>query len=99
MSPGSRSRNHPAPAQTTVALYLAAVAKVKTLVLVHKGFLKDQWAERVGQCLPGARVTEIQGDVCDTSGDVVVAMIQTLLSRRPPPETFEPFGLVIADGE
>lgn len=80
-----------------MALYLAAVAKTKTLVLVHKGFLKDQWRERVQQCLPGASVTEIQGDVCDTSGDVVVAMIQTLLSRRPPPATFAPFGLVIAD--
>lgn len=80
-----------------MALYLAAVAKVKTLVLVHKGFLKEQWVERVGQCLPGARVTEIQGDVCDTSGDVVVAMIQTLLSRKPSPETFQDVGLVIAD--
>lgn len=83
--------------QTTTALYLAAEVGKKTLVLVHKSFLKDQWAERVAQYLPAARVTAIQGDECDTSGDVVVAMIQTLVSRRYPPSTFEPFGLVVVD--
>lgn len=83
--------------KTLCALYLASVVKKKVLVLVHKAFLKDQWVERVGQFLPGARVTQVQGDVCDTSGDVVVAMIQTLVSRRYPPATFAPFGLVVAD--
>lgn len=73
------------------------MVKKKTLVLVHKGFLKAQWAERVAQCLPGARVTEVQGDTCDTSGDIVVAMIQTLLSRKYPPETFAGVDLVIID--
>ena len=80
--------------KTTVALYLAAVVRKKTLVLVHKSFLKDQWIERVEQCLPGARVTVVQGNTIDTSGDVVVAMIQTVLSRRP---AFDDIGLVIAD--
>ncbi len=83
--------------KTLCALYLASVVKKKTLVLVHKAFLKDQWVERVGDFLPGARVTEVQGDVCDTSGDVVVAMIQTLVSRRYPPTTFSACGVVIID--
>ena len=83
--------------QTTTALYLASIVKKKTLVLVHKAFLKDQWAERVGQYLPGAKVTAVQGDVCDTSGDVVVGMIQTLLSRKYPADTFADVGLVIVD--
>jgi len=82
---------------TTCALYLAARLRKKALVLVHKAFLKDQWVERVDQCLPGARVTTIQGDACDTSGDVVVAMIQTLMSRKYPPATFADFGVVIID--
>jgi hypothetical protein len=82
---------------TTCALYLAARLRKKTLVLVHKAFLKDQWIERVGQCLPAARVTEVQGEVCDTSGDVVVAMIQTLISRKYDPARFEGFGLVVVD--
>ena len=80
-----------------MALYLAAQVKKKTLVLVHKAFLKDQWAERVRQFSPKSTVTTVQGDACDTSGDVVVALIQTLLSRKYDPSVFEPFGLVIAD--
>ena len=83
--------------KTTCALYLAAALGKKTIVLVHKAFLKDQWKERAAQYLPGCRVTEIQGDVCDTSGDVVVAMIQTLLSRKYPASTFAPFGLAVVD--
>lgn len=83
--------------KTTAALYLASRVKLKTLVLVHKSFLKDQWVERVGQCLPGARVSTIQGDECDTTGDVVVAMIQTLLSRKFPASTFAGVGLVVVD--
>lgn len=70
------------------------MVKKKTLVLVHKAFLKDQWVERVGQYLPAARVTTVQGDACDASGDVVVAMIQTLLSRK---YAFDDVGLVIVD--
>ena len=73
------------------------MVKKKTLVLVHKAFLKDQWVERARQFSPASTVTTIQGEACDTSGDVVVALIQTLLSRKYPPSTFEPFGLVIAD--
>lgn len=83
--------------KTTCALYLAAQVKKKTLVVVHTSTLKDQWAERVAQYLPGAKVTEIRGDVCDTSGDVVVAMIQTLVSRAYPAKVFEPFGVVCTD--
>lgn len=83
--------------KTVLALYLAARLRKKTLVLVHKAFLKDQWKERVAQCLPGATVSEVQGDTCDTSGDVVVAMIQTLVSRKYPPATFAGVGCVIVD--
>lgn len=80
--------------KTTVALYLASIVKKQTVVLVHKSFLKDQWVDRVHQCLPGARVTVIQGDNMDASGDVVVAMIQTVLSRKP---TLSNVGLTIID--
>jgi superfamily II DNA or RNA helicase len=42
-------------------------------------------------------VSCIQGDQCDTSGDVVLAMLQTLVSRKHPPSTFREFGLVVVD--
>jgi superfamily II DNA or RNA helicase len=83
--------------KTQVALYLAAQLRTKTLVVVHKSFLADQWAERVAQVLPGARVSRVQGDECDLGGDVVIAMIQTLVSRQYPASTFARCGLLIVD--
>lgn len=83
--------------KTATALYLASRLKTKTLVVVHKTFLKDQWRSRVAQFLPGATVSEVQGDVCDTSGDIVLAMVQTLVSRKYAPSTFESIGLVVVD--
>lgn len=68
--------------KTTMALNVASRLGVKTLVLVHTSTLKEQWKERIAQFLPGARVTEVQGAKSDTSGDVVVAMIQTLMRRQ-----------------
>lgn len=83
--------------KTTMALHLVCALKRKALVVVHTTMLKDQWKERIAQFVPAARVTEIQGSTCDTSGDVVVAMIQTLVSRAYPASTFEAFGVVVAD--
>jgi superfamily II DNA or RNA helicase len=81
--------------KTTVALYLAAALKKKTLVLVAKNFLKEQWAERAASFVPAAKVTFVQGHVWDESGDIVIAMMQTIASRRK--ICSERFGLVIAD--
>lgn len=67
--------------KTTTALHVAAALGVRVAVLVHKGFLADQWAERVAGVLPRARVSRVQGAEFDASGDVVVVMIQTLVSR------------------
>jgi superfamily II DNA or RNA helicase len=35
--------------KTVLSLYLAALFKVKTLVIVHKSFLLNQWKERAEQ--------------------------------------------------
>lgn len=83
--------------KTTMALHLACTLKKKTMVVVHTTMLKDQWKERIAQFVPAAKVTEIQGPVCDTSGDIIVAMIQTLVSRAYPPSTFDKIGVVMAD--
>jgi len=83
--------------KTTVALWLASRLRVKTLVLVHTSVLQEQWAQRVAQYLPGARVSYVRGGALDLSGDVVIAMIQTLVSRAYPPSTFDPCGLLLVD--
>lgn len=83
--------------KSTCALYLVSRVRKKTLVLVHKSFLKDQWVDRAKSVLPGCSVSVIQGAVCDTTGDITVAMIQTLVSRKFAPDTFDAYGLVIVD--
>jgi hypothetical protein len=83
--------------KTTCACFVAASLGVKTLVVVHKDVLRAQWAERVRQFLPGAAVSFVRGETCDTSGDVVIAMLQTLVSRRYAPDVFAACGLVCVD--
>jgi superfamily II DNA or RNA helicase len=84
--------------KTICALYIASVLKLPTLVLVHAGFLKEQWMERIATFLPNARVGTIQGDVCDVENkDIVVGMLQTISMRDIPSSIFARFGFVVVD--
>ena len=83
--------------KTTVALALAAELKVRTMVIVHKEFLANQWKERIGQFCPGSTIGRIQQDTFDIEKDIVIAMIQTLCSRENDPKAFDSIGLVIVD--
>jgi superfamily II DNA or RNA helicase len=88
--------------KTVMALKILEELKVKTLILVHKEFLMNQWVERIGEYLPDAKIGYIQGKTLDIRDkDIVLAMIQSLSDPRKdkdyPPEIFEGFGLVIAD--
>ena len=84
--------------KTTVALYVASHMAMKTLIIVHKEFLLNQWIEKIQQFLPTARIGKIQGDVIDVNNkDIVIGMLQSLSSKDYPAETFEGFGLTIID--
>jgi superfamily II DNA or RNA helicase len=84
--------------KTVCALNIIARLKVKTLIIVHKGFLLNQWVERIQQFLPGARVGRIQGKTIDMEGkDVVIGMLQSLSMKSYSPETFASFGLTVVD--
>ena len=84
--------------KTVCALYIASQLKLPTLVLVHSGFLKDQWIERISAFLPKARIGTIQGDVFDIEDkDIVVGMLQTIALKEHPPNHFKRFGFVIVD--
>ena len=37
----------PGRGKTVLAIWIAAKLKLKTLVIVHKSFLMDQWKERI----------------------------------------------------
>jgi len=84
--------------KTVMALKIISILSKKTLILVHKEFLMNQWIERIAEFLPSARVGKIQGQVFDVEGkDIVIGMIQTMYHREFPPDTFSCFGLTIID--
>ena len=84
--------------KTVIALNIIAELRKKTLVIVHKGFLLNQWIERIEQFLPGAKVGRIQGQIIDIEGkDIVIGMLQSLSMKEYPEELFASFGLTIVD--
>jgi len=88
----------PGKGKTVMALKIIDSLATKTLVVVHKSFLSNQWKERIEQFLPGARVGIIQGQLIDTDNkDIVIAMVQSLSMKEYPQSTFESFGLTIFD--
>lgn len=83
---------------TVMALKIVSLIKKKTLILVHKEFLMNQWIERIQEFLPNARVGKIQAQICDIEGkDIVLGMIQTMYNKEFPAELYAQFGLTIID--
>ena len=83
---------------TVMALNIISQIKKKTIILVHKEFLMNQWIERIEEFIPSARVGKIQATVFDIDDkDIVIGMIQTLYSRNFPAGTFDSFGLTVID--
>lgn len=84
--------------KTVLALYLACVLKVKTLVVVHKEFLLNQWKERIEQFVENVNIGKIQGQVCKVKDkDIVLGMLQSLSMKDYDSKVFEDFGFVIYD--
>jgi superfamily II DNA or RNA helicase len=88
----------PGKGKTVMALKIIERLAVKTLVIVHKSFLTNQWKERIEQFLPGARIGTIQGQVFDIENkDIVIGMVQSLSMKEYPQNAFESFGLTVFD--
>lgn len=84
--------------KTVIALKIISCLKKKTLVIVHKSFLLNQWIERIAQFLPKARVGRIQGQIIDIEDkDIVIGMLQSLSMKEYPDDMFSSFGLTIVD--
>jgi len=84
--------------KTVMALKIISLLKKKTLIIVHKEFLMNQWIERINEFLPGAKIGKIQGPLLEIEGnDIVIGMIQTLYDKEYPADTFSSFGLTIID--
>lgn len=84
--------------KTSASLYICSQLKKKTLVIVHKEFLMNQWIERINQFLPNARIGKIQGQIIDIDDkDIVLAMLQSLSMKDYPNTLFDSFGFTIID--
>jgi superfamily II DNA or RNA helicase len=84
--------------KTVLGINIISQIKKKTLIIVHKEFLMNQWIERIDQFLPGAKIGKIQGQVIDIDNkDIVIGMLQSLSMKDYPPNTFDSFGLTIID--
>ena len=84
--------------KTIMALKIISLLQKKTLVIVHKEFLMNQWIERIDEFLPGTKIGKIQGPVFDVEEkDIVIGMLQTLYDRALPENAFDCFGLTIVD--
>ena len=84
--------------KTSLSLYILSLLKKKTLVLVHKEFLFNQWIERIQQFLPEARIGKIQGPTIDIENkDIVLGMIQSISMKEYDSSVFSSFGLTIID--
>ena len=84
--------------KTIISLYLLSMLKKKTLVIVHKEFLLNQWIERIKAFLPDAQVGRIQAKTFDITGkDIVIGMLQSISMKTFEEGAFDSFGTVIVD--
>jgi superfamily II DNA or RNA helicase len=83
--------------KTTVALALSAHLKLRTMIVVHKEFLANQWVEKIHEFCPGATIGRVQADKFDIEKDFVIAMIQTMCQRDFDPKLFDSIGFLIVD--
>lgn len=83
--------------KTLIAIHLACQLGLKTLVVVHKTFLQNQWYERIQQ-FTDAKIGIIRQNKVDTEGkDIVIAMLQSISMRDYDSDVFKGYGLVILD--
>ena len=84
--------------KTCLGLYIISKIKKKTLIIVHKEFLLNQWIERIEEFLPSARIGKIQGQIIDIEDkDIVIGMLQSISMKEYPISIFQQFGFTIID--
>ena len=82
---------------TILSLYIASHYQLKTLVIVHKTFLLNQWKERAEE-FTNAKVGIIQQNKVDIEGkQIVIGMLQSIAKDKYDQDIFRNFGLVIFD--
>ena len=83
--------------KTSMAIYAACILKEKTLVIVHKSFLLDQWITSIKK-FTNARIGTIRGKIIDIENkDIVIGMIQSISMKEYDDDIFKQFNFIIYD--
>ena len=83
--------------KTTVSLAIACKLGYRTMIVVHKEFLANQWRERIQQFCPGATIGIVQQDKKEIECDFVIAMLQSLSLKEYSFSDFDSVGTLIVD--
>nr|QBK88941.1 MAG: A18-like helicase [Mimivirus LCMiAC02] len=88
---------HTGAGKTVIALYLACMLGLKTLVIVHKTFLQNQWYDRIKQ-FTNARIGIIRQNKIDIKDkDIVIGMLHSISMKDYPEEVFNEFNVLLVD--
>lgn len=84
--------------KTIVALYILASRKQKTLILVHRKQLQDQWKQRISDFLGnGISVGTIGGGRNKPSGVIDIALLQSINKKGKVDSIIKNYGQLIVD--
>ena len=84
--------------KTVLAINLICALGVKTVVLVHKKVIRDQWVSSLERFAPSLRVGYVEGKVWRFDEyDVVIAMVMTIAKRSYDPSVMDTVGFVCCD--
>jgi superfamily II DNA or RNA helicase len=82
--------------KTFASLYVSHLLGVKTIILVNKESLMEQWKEQIEKFI-GVSPGIIQGKTVDITPCICIGMIQSISMKDYPPETFKDFSFAIYD--
>lgn len=83
--------------KTIMAIEIARRMKRKTLIIVHKSFLMNQWKERLEEFTKARVGTIVQKTIDVEDKDVVIGMLQSIAKDKYDKKIFNKFGFVIFD--
>lgn len=84
--------------KTIIALYLISILKLKTIILVHKESLKEQWIQRIKEFINIENITIgiIQQNKIENNANIIIGMIPSIAEHNYD-KIFNDIGLLIVD--